>query len=145
MWILDTSIAVKWFFNDEPGHAEAVGVLSHIVENPEAFAVPSLFFSELPAVLIRKSKFEKQFVIDSLKAVYQLGIPSLEIGQELSDEGISMACYYQVSADPLSGERLERRLQRRLEYSSRCPIRLSPTPAPMPPVSMRRQTKMETG
>lgn len=97
MWILDTSIAVKWFFTDEPCHAEAGRVLSHVVENPDAFAVPSLFFLELAAVLIRKSKFERQFVINSLKAVHQLGIPSLEIGQELSDEAIATACRYQIS------------------------------------------------
>lgn len=97
MWILDTSVAVKWFFTDESGHARAREVLNRLVERPDEFAVPLHFFFELAAVLVRKSGFQKQFAHESLTAVYQLGIPTFEIGEDLSGEAIAMACRYRVS------------------------------------------------
>lgn len=97
MWILDTSVAVKWFFTDEPGHSKSKEVLGKLVENPDIFAVPSLFFHELTAVLIRKSKFEKLFVNEALAAIYELGIPSFDIDENLSGEAMALACRYHVS------------------------------------------------
>lgn len=97
MWILDASIAVKWFFSDEEGHEKAREVLNRLVEHPEQFSVPSLFFFELAAVLTRKSKFEKKFIQESLEAVFQLGVPAMEVGEELLEGAISISCLYQVS------------------------------------------------
>lgn len=97
MIILDTSIAVKWFFSDEQGHAKAKEVLDGLVHKPDDFSVPSLFFFELTAVLTRKSQFQKEFVETSLDAVYQLGIPSLDIGQELAKQAIAISCRYHVT------------------------------------------------
>jgi predicted nucleic acid-binding protein len=97
MWILDTSVAVKWFFTDEKDRRKAHEVLDRLVENPNDFSVPALFFYELAAVLIQKSKFKKKFVQDSLDIIYQLGIPTFDLGEEVTQKAITISCQYQVS------------------------------------------------
>lgn len=97
MWVLDTSVAVKWFFTDETGREKSTEILHELVENPDLFLVPDLFFQELSAVLIRKSKFQREFVKESLETVYSLGIQTISLGQELSAEAISLSCLYRIS------------------------------------------------
>ena len=95
--IIDTSVAVKWFFTDEGEREKAVSILDHLVGHPDLFLVPDLFFQELAAVLIRKSKFEKEFVMESLRTVYSMGIQTVSAGGELSEKGIILSCKYRIS------------------------------------------------
>jgi predicted nucleic acid-binding protein len=52
MWVLDASVAVRWFLEEET-HELADAVLERVVENPRKFAVPELFGFEVFAVLER--------------------------------------------------------------------------------------------
>ena len=51
-WILDASIAVRWFLSDER-HSHADSVLERLVHEPGTFAVPELFAFETFSVLQR--------------------------------------------------------------------------------------------
>lgn len=44
--IIDCSVAIKWFVA-ESGRAEAMAILRDVMEKPENFAVPELFYFEL--------------------------------------------------------------------------------------------------
>lgn len=97
MWILDTSVAVKWFFNDEPHREDAVRVLDFLTRKPDSVMVPDFFFHELTAVCIRKTGYEKKLVLEYLNTVYQMGITKIDLGEELSQEAINLACDYKIS------------------------------------------------
>ena len=51
-YILDASVAVRWHIAGE-AHANADAILERVLESPEEFAVPELFFFEVYAVLAR--------------------------------------------------------------------------------------------
>jgi predicted nucleic acid-binding protein len=52
IWIVDASVALKWFLQDE-AHPNADLVLKELIYHPESFAVPELFAFEVYAVLQR--------------------------------------------------------------------------------------------
>ena len=52
IWILDASVAVRWFIEEE-AHPHADVVLEKVIDSPERFAVPELFAFEVFSVLQR--------------------------------------------------------------------------------------------
>jgi predicted nucleic acid-binding protein len=52
IWVLDASVAVRWFIEEE-NHPNADEVLRRILEEPGRFAVPELFAFEVFSVLLR--------------------------------------------------------------------------------------------
>ncbi len=52
IWVIDASVAVRWFLIEEADPA-ADSVLREVINNPELFAVPELFSFEVLAVLCR--------------------------------------------------------------------------------------------
>lgn len=52
IWIVDASVAVRWFIEEE-AHANADEVLKRMVNEPRRFAVPELFAFEVFSVLHR--------------------------------------------------------------------------------------------
>jgi predicted nucleic acid-binding protein len=52
IWILDASVAIRWFLIEE-AHPAAEAVLQEVIDKPELFAVPESFFFETFSVLNR--------------------------------------------------------------------------------------------
>lgn len=52
IWVIDASVAVRWFLVEEADSA-ADSVLREVIAKPEVFAVPELFSFEVLAVLCR--------------------------------------------------------------------------------------------
>ena len=50
IWIVDASVAVRWFIEEE-AHVHAEEVLKRMVNEPRRFAVPELFSFEVFSVL----------------------------------------------------------------------------------------------
>ena len=50
IWVIDASVAVKWFLKDET-HPQAEAILERLISEPEFFAVPELFCFEVFSVL----------------------------------------------------------------------------------------------
>lgn len=96
LWVVDASVAVKWFFTDEENRDRATVVLSALRDNPSGFAVPSWFHQELAAVLIRKSGHDEKFVSTALGIVYQLGMITIPAGEELTRSAVSIACDHHI-------------------------------------------------
>ncbi len=77
--VLDVSVAVKWFFLDEPLRAQALAVRADVAQRADRFVVPHLFMSELAHVLARKSKRDEAFVSASLALILRLGLRTLSL------------------------------------------------------------------
>jgi len=52
IWVIDASVAIKWFIAEE-SHPAAEEVLTALIARPQAFAVPELFSFEVFSVLNR--------------------------------------------------------------------------------------------
>lgn len=95
--VLDTSVAIKWFFEDESAHEKAISYLNHLANNSDNYIVPIIFHIEFTAVITRKSKWDKKFISNSLKTIFSLGINTAAIGEELATVAIKIACEYKLS------------------------------------------------
>ena len=73
IWVLDASVAIKWFFTDEPRRARALAVREHLASQPQLFVVPPLFMSEMIHVLARKSAGEERFIRDAASLLLRHG------------------------------------------------------------------------
>jgi len=52
IWVIDASVAVRWFLAEEADSASD-SVLREVIDKPEVFAVPELFSFEVLAILCR--------------------------------------------------------------------------------------------
>jgi predicted nucleic acid-binding protein len=84
IWVIDASVAVRWFIEEE-AHPHADEVLEKIVDEPERFAVPELFGFEVLTVLQRIHP-------DGLEAFRKGIIPVLQGGvfRQPMTEGLAM-------------------------------------------------------
>jgi predicted nucleic acid-binding protein len=80
-WVLDTSVAVGWFFTDEPLREHALAVRGNLRDEPQRYVVPPLFHAELVHVLARKSGRNQRFVTDALRLILRLGIRTLVLSE----------------------------------------------------------------
>ncbi len=97
LFVLDASVAVKWFYRSEIGHQEAAEILRKIGDQPEMVIVPDLFFIEMAAVLVRKSKWTKSFVNNALQTVIDLGFQILPTAGGFLLKASALACEYGIS------------------------------------------------
>ena len=83
MIVVDASVALKWFVNDEPLAEEAGSVLTEIERDPGPYLVPDLFMNELLAVLCRLPESCPSKVQEALALVEALGMTRVGNGHEL--------------------------------------------------------------
>lgn len=90
--ILDASVAIKWFINNEAGRAEALAILDEVRDHPTRFAVPELFFNEMLAVLARLLGDDSAALRGYLDALQDLGFERIGNGRELLALAADLAC-----------------------------------------------------
>ena len=73
MFVLDASVAVRWFIKGE-AHDNADAVLQRVIADPEIFAVPELFFFEVLAVLGRVHPSPTETYRDAFLPVVEAGV-----------------------------------------------------------------------
>jgi len=81
--VLDASVALKWFVDDEPLVDEARTVLDDIGRQPAEYLVPELFMNELLAVLSRLPDATTGQVREALTLVETLGMARVANGHDL--------------------------------------------------------------
>lgn len=83
--IIDPSVAIKWFVQEE-GREMALLVLQELLESPESFAVPELFFFELAHVFNRilPKPTPKQLAL--FEQLFDVLLPRFAMTVELSQE-----------------------------------------------------------
>jgi predicted nucleic acid-binding protein len=85
VFILDTSVAVKWFVDEPEFRDEADRALELLTERPSLFLVPELFFAEMLAVLGRALPAKGSSVVEAMTVLQEMGIPRLGHGREIID------------------------------------------------------------
>ena len=110
MIVIDASVAIKWFV-DEEGREAAERVLGQIKARPHDFAVSDLFYVEMMSVLTRLLSDQAdadQTIVD----LFDLGMTQIRAGAKLLKEAsaIARACklsgydaMYAASARSLEG------------------------------------------
>lgn len=73
IWVLDASVAVRWFLKDE-SHPNADAVLRRLIDHPECFAVPELFCFEVYAVLCRIHPSGQDAFVKGMMPILNSGI-----------------------------------------------------------------------
>ena len=96
-YILDASVAVKWFFPTEENHHKAVQALELISTNANQYIVPNFFFLEVSAVVLRKSLLDQKFVKRALRATIDLEIITVPIDNKLLLTAISLAAKHSLT------------------------------------------------
>jgi predicted nucleic acid-binding protein len=86
-YVLDASVAVRWYLSDEE-HPNADAVLERILESPELFAVPELFFFEVYAVLARRHPRPAETYHESFLPIVESGIYRHPMTAALSARGM---------------------------------------------------------
>lgn len=94
--IIDASVAIKWFVDNEPRRDRAVAVLHQIRDFPGDFAVPELFFNEMLSVLCRILDDPKE-ISGYLDALQNLGLARLGNGRETLFEAAELAKKFRLS------------------------------------------------
>lgn len=95
--VLDASVAIKWFVEDETGRAEAIELLDRIRDDPSAYVVPELFFNEMLAVLARLVGSDGAALRGHLEALQDLGMERVGNGRELLARAATIASRYGLS------------------------------------------------
>src|ERR1700737_207424 len=97
MIVLDASVALKWFVEDEPLADEARAVLTDIERDPRPYGVPEFFMNELVAVLTRMKDASPAKVQEAIGLVESLGLARFANGHELLELAIELALRWRLS------------------------------------------------
>jgi predicted nucleic acid-binding protein len=96
-WVLDASIAVKWFVPDgDANDAVAERVLRDLSSHPSRYIVPELFIHEMLAVLCKRFKqvSDAQRAMDRLT---RLGLRRMRADERIMRTAIRLAYQYKLS------------------------------------------------
>lgn len=97
MIVLDASVALKWFVDEEPLVDAARAVLDDVERDPRRYLIPELFMNELLAVLSRLPRASRTHVQAALDAVESLGLSRVGNGHELLGTAADFACTWHIS------------------------------------------------
>jgi len=86
-WVVDASVAVRWFLKDE-SHPNADAILSRLIHHPELFAVPELFCFEVYAVLCRVHPSGPDIFVRGMIPVLNSGIFRQPMTERLADQAV---------------------------------------------------------
>ena len=107
IWVLDPSVALRWFIEDE-AHPHADAVLESVINAPETFAVPELFAFEIYAVLQRVHPEGLRVFTDGMAPLLESGIlrhpmtvQLARMADRFTEMGLtgSDACYAALASD----------------------------------------------
>lgn len=73
IWVIDASVALRWFLAQEE-HPHADAVLQKVIDKPDFFIVPELFCFEIFSVLCRLHPSPIETYIEGVLPIIQSGI-----------------------------------------------------------------------
>lgn len=94
--IVDASVAIKWFVNEERGKDRALSWLDKLKTSPKSFAVPELFFNEMLAVFCRLLDTSEE-VERYMNILQDLGLERIGNGRKLLTKAAMLAKEYNLS------------------------------------------------
>lgn len=96
-YILDTSVAVKWFTREEKDSAKALMLREQLLKGLCAITIPDLLLYEIANALKYNPKFSAKDVKDALDSILTMGIEIREIEGLILNEAIEIAFKLKVT------------------------------------------------
>ena len=96
IWIVDASVAIKWFVPTEEYREQVLQVLEDIQKSPQRFGVPELFFNEVLTVLCRVGDHVQNVIMD-IDRMENLGLNRVGNGHELLEETVRSSKKYHLT------------------------------------------------
>jgi predicted nucleic acid-binding protein len=94
--VIDASVAIKWFVDEELQREEALTVLDQIQAEPQTFLVPELFFNEMLSVLCKLLDHET-LVQSHMRSLENLGLTRIGNGSELLAVAARIAVHHNLT------------------------------------------------
>ncbi|MDA8339781.1 MAG: type II toxin-antitoxin system VapC family toxin [Nitrospiraceae bacterium] len=110
MIVVDSSVVLKWVFDDEDAHEKAIKYRRMHIYGEETIAVPSLFFYEIANVLATKTKLSTSEAADFFLTFWNFGFEVFDFGLEEFLSGIALSRQYKTSLYDAAYIELARRL-----------------------------------
>ena len=110
MYVLDTSVIIKWFTREE-GRALSIEYRERFEKGEIEIIVPDLILYEIANALRYNPRFDEKDVMDAVKSLFELGIRILIPTPSVIDRATKLAfthditvydAYYVALADELS-------------------------------------------
>lgn len=98
IYVLDTSVVVKWFSEyDEDDMDRALNLRDKIMGGELSIVVPDLLFYELANALRYNPRFTNKDVKEAVKSVYDMGFDVRGIDAAITSQAIDMAFKFDVT------------------------------------------------
>lgn len=96
-FVLDTSVIIKWFRQEEILAAQALELRSSYLEGRIAIAIPSLLAYELANVLRYKADLSTSQVEEAVQSLFDLGLNWVLPSAEIMRLAVSLARKYEIT------------------------------------------------
>jgi len=97
MIVLDSSVILKWIFDEEEAHEKAIKYRQMHMTGEEIVVVPSLFFYEIGNVLSTKARLSDSEAADFFTTFYDFDFEIYNPGIEDFLSGIALSKRYRIS------------------------------------------------
>lgn len=111
MIVLDSSVVLKWVFDEEDAHERAIKYRRMHISGEEIIIVPFLIFYEIANVLAAKTKLSNSEAADFFSIFWGFDFEVYNFGLEEFLSGITLAKRYKISLYDAAYIELARRLK----------------------------------
>jgi len=110
MIVVDSSVVLKWVFDEEDAHERAIEYRRMHIFAEETLAVPSLFFYEIANVLATKTKLSNDEADDFFLTFWNFGFEVFDFGAEEFLSGMALSRQCKISLYDAAYTELAKRL-----------------------------------
>lgn len=111
MIVLDSSVVLKWVFDEEDGYERAIKFRWMHISGEEVVVVPSLFFYEIAIVLATKTRLSNTEVDDFFLTFWSFDLEVFNLGLDEFLSGITLSRRYGITLYDAAYIELARRLK----------------------------------
>ena len=111
MIVLDTSVVLKWIFDDEDGGVSAARWKDAHVSGHEIVAVPDLLFYEIGNVLATKTRLSEAAIAEAFSLLWEFSLERFDLGLEEFQGSLALSRKYKITLYDAAYIELSRRLK----------------------------------
>jgi predicted nucleic acid-binding protein len=111
MIVLDTSVVLKWIFDDEDGGVSAARWKDAHVSGHEIVAVPDLLFYEIGNVLATKTRLSEAAIAEAFSLLWEFSLERFDLGLEEFQGSLALSRKYKITLYDAAYVELSRRLK----------------------------------
>ncbi|MEK6693620.1 MAG: type II toxin-antitoxin system VapC family toxin [Nitrospirota bacterium] len=111
MIVLDSSVVLKWVFDEEDAYERAIKYRRMHISGEEVVVVPSLFFYEIANVLATKTKLSNPEAADFFLTFWNFDLELFNFGLDEFLSGITLSRRYEITLYDAAYIELAKRLR----------------------------------